>query len=606
MDLSGKSFVSESTSDTKLHRIISVSKETQATTNDAVQVPPLLQDLFGIDYLPRAQPNRDLPQVDDDDVRSIRSELSSTEGEQRLSSEVNGDDSLERKNRRMSIVRLASRVGQARERRKTRRHKNTAESTADGLPKRPTSQINATRIEKQLAKLEEHKAGLRSLQEETHKVESRAKCLANSLSEIQQQVLELEEKLAQSMVHLQRDSLELQQTKKDLKSLETRRNKAARAVQETVSSIRRGAAPQGIPPLPSPARRKSLDDDPVLNPLMATPKVNNLVEERSVSSAAIHRRADSAPIPGLRRTESYSFIRVHDLDLSGGESSSLSEGSLPFGSSLSDPLPAVAKEMAFLDDDVATVVTALARSGYDLVTDETDRFSPVLNTERLLAQAKPVATDPSWPVQPWHAPSGKDILVWIGCVDHDGHGCNIPMVKARGIIPTAPRNVVDLMLDSSRVGEYNNMSQGRHDVHVLQKGIDTTAEESELGIPGEAKIVKSLNKPPLIRTSIEMLSLIYAHHLEHSDGYLCVSRSVWEDSSASVKSAPSKDTVRSEIFLGVNLFRPIPHENGQYCEMTTITHAHASGIVPGGLARKMGPSQAANFVRDIQGIFTKE
>jgi hypothetical protein len=161
-------------------------------------------------------------------------------------------------------------------------------------------------------------------------------------------------------------------------------------------------------------------------------------------------------------------------------------------------------------------------------------------------------------------------------------------------------------MDSSRVGEYNKMSQGRNDILYIQKGIDTTADESDYGIPGEAKIVKSLNKPPLIRRKIEMLSLIYARRLEHADGYLVVSRSVWEDSSATPQSL-AKDTIRSEILLGVNILRPVVGPAGtQYCEMTTITHTHTSGVVPDALLRKMGPGQAAKFLEEIQAVFSKQ
>jgi START domain len=194
--------------------------------------------------------------------------------------------------------------------------------------------------------------------------------------------------------------------------------------------------------------------------------------------------------------------------------------------------------------------------------------------------------------------------VWQGCVGLDWKRepqwtrlriASLRNYKARAIICTAPRHVVELVMDSSHVGEYNKMSQGRNDILYIQRGIDTTADKSEYGIPGEAKIVKSLNKPPLIRRKIEMLSLIYARRLEQqADGYLVVSRSVWEDPSATIPQSLAKDTVRSEILLGVNLFRPIVGPAGiQYCEMTTITHTHASGVVPDALLRKMGAGQAA-------------
>lgn len=102
-----------------------------------------------------------------------------------------------------------------------------------------------------------------------------------------------------------------------------------------------------------------------------------------------------------------------------------------------------------------------------------------------------------------------------------------------------------------------------------------------------------------------MVSLIYARPLEHADGYMAVNRSVWEDSSATPK--PSKDLVRSEILMGGNIFRAVPGPTNAevYCELTTITHAHTS-LVPEGIARKMGPTQAITFIRDVRDLFSKQ
>ena len=557
------------------HQIISfLTAPASPPTNDGVPLPPLLQDFFGIDFLPRHIDENTSARALIEDAESTPSELSLEEEE---NEEANA--SLEVKKKRLTVGGLASRVRQTKERRKQRKRLGSVESdsspTSSEKKEHPRkSHVNEAWIQKQQAKLQQHKASLDAVQQETLQVEARARNLSEHVSQIQEEVAELERHLSNSMQSLQQDTRLLQQSKNELKRLEAKRNKAARAVQETSVAIR---AALGKPPR---RPRSSLDDDPVLNPKMANVD--------STHSAPVRRRAESAPV--ALRTSS-SFIRVHDLEL---ENSSLSETS---SSQRGD-----AKDMFFLDNDVNTVLQALAKFGYDLATDESKRFVPALNTEKLLSQYT-IKVDPSWPLQPWQAAHGKDVLVWTGCVDHNGHGCDLPVIKSRAIIPTTPRQVLELVMDSSRATEYNKMSQGRKDVIVLQKGIDTSAEESDYGIAGEAKIIKSLNKPPLIRRSIEMLSLIYARPLENADGYLAVNRSVWEDSSATPKT--SKDTVRSEILLGVNIFRPVQGPNKeQYCELTTITHAHTS-VVPDALARKMGPTQAATFMRDLQMIFSK-
>ena len=602
-------------SQSPLDNIISfLSDKPAGCTEKGVRVPPLLQELFGVEYLPRegssTSTDREL-----EDLQSVQSDIS-LEVTVEEDEQTANDDSItaeeiqasfdgKQRKRQTAVGKLKSRVIQAKERRKQkRRDRLESRETLDdstyssqGSKKPPR---NATWIQKQKTKLDQHKAALALVQQETLQVETRIKNLSSSLKETQQEVAELDEALSRSMASLEKDARLLQQSKKDLKRLEAKRDKATRAVQETASCIRADLqlpTSTDLPaPISSPPRmpRTSLDDDPVLNPFLATPKVNN-VDARA--SRPLRQRADSEPA-SLRRVESSSFIRIHDLPGMDVDSSSLSEGSSSNLGSAS-----LNADLFFLDDNVATVLRSLAKFGHDIATDESDRFLPVLNTEKALLQCKP---DPSWHVSPWYAAYDKEVFVWVGSVDHKGHGCDLPVVKARGIIPTEPRNVLDLVMDSSRVGEYNKMSQGRHDIVYLQKGIDTTELESEYGLPGEAKIIKSLNKPPLIRRSIEMLSLLYARRLEHTnDGYLTVSRSVWEDSSGSATSMAAKDTVRSEILLGVNVFRPVAGPNGeQHCEMTTITHAHTTAV-PDMLARKMGPSQAVKFFRDLQVIFSK-
>jgi hypothetical protein len=562
------------------------------TKDDGVPVPPLLQNLFGIDFLPRPAALVERPQHD---TESMHSELS-LEATLQDGKEVEHDDltplnadaihsSTERKKMRVSVGKLAARVANANKKRKQRRHglaqdclatgeKNTEESKDRPTRKSLAPKFNASWIQKQQARLEQHKSTLSFVQQETLAVETRAKALSAHLQQAQEQVAELEQALSLSIVALQDDTRELQLTKKELERLEGKRKRAARGLQETASTIRN---------LSSNSRH--LHDDP--DPLFATGNLDAL----SVHSEPNLPHAPLAPTP-IHRVAS--FIRVHDLNMGDNSNSSVSDVSL--GSNVED--------LFYIDNDVTSVLSALAQFGHAMATDESERFTPALHTQKLLSQSNSIEPDPSWHIQPWHAAFGKHILVWTGNVGHNGHGCDLPVIKARGIIFTAPRNVVELLMDSSRVGEYNKMSQGRRDVLYLQKGIDTTAEESEYGIPGEAKIVQSVNKPPLIRRKIEMLSLIYARKLKEADGYLLVSRSVWEDGRAS--RPESLDTVRSEILLGVNIFRPVVGPEGrQYCEMTTITHTHTFGVVPDVLLRKMGPSQAAKFLEEMQCLFSQ-
>jgi hypothetical protein len=279
-----------------------------------------------------------------------------------------------------------------------------------------------------------------------------------------------------------------------------------------------------------------------------------------------------------------------------------------------DPPPdkvASAKDPFFsIDQDVGSVLDTLIRFGYNVLTDESPRFRPLQNTERILAKGAGLEPPASWPIHPWNSVGGDDILVWTGAANHHGPGKDLPVIKARGIVPATPEAVMDLLLDSSRVGEYNKMSQGRSDLLYLQQGLNTTAAESDYGIAGEAKIIQALNRPPVIRRNIEMMTLIYARAIAKdssssgsNSSYISVSRSVWEDETGVAKTA--KDTVRSEMLLGVTLAREVKTSDGQcHCELTTITHVQTSAV-PEMLAKRMAPSHAVGYIKEIQQIFLK-
>jgi hypothetical protein len=93
--------------------------------------------------------------------------------------------------------------------------------------------------------------------------------------------------------------------------------------------------------------------------------------------------------------------------------------------------------------------------------------------------------------------------------------------------------------------------------------------------------------------------------------YMIVSRSVWEDDSNVLQSSqqlPSKnhqhnrfysDRIRSEMLLGVQLLRPC----AEGCEVTTITHVYSPGV-PEMMAKNAAPSNATQWIRDIQALFS--
>ena len=166
------------------------------------------------------------------------------------------------------------------------------------------------------------------------------------------------------------------------------------------------------------------------------------------------------------------------------------------------------------------------------------------------------------------------------------------------------------------VKEYNKLSVGRTDELMMQSGFHILAAESPYGIKGEIKIIRSRSKPPILRKQIEMISVIHARELQTEcggmDGYLVVSRAVWEDIKTHDSSVVLSNTgamgpksIRTEMLLGVNLIRPLKglqNQNDGCCEFTTVTHAYSPAL-PQGIAKRMAPSAASNFVRDIQNLY---
>jgi hypothetical protein len=99
----------------------------------------------------------------------------------------------------------------------------------------------------------------------------------------------------------------------------------------------------------------------------------------------------------------------------------------------------------------------------------------------------------------------------------------------------------------------------------------------------------------MLPKAIEMLSLMKtANTIENAPGsYMIVSHSG--------EHKCTRNTIRSEMLLGVTLIRPVEE---MVCELTTINHVYAPGV-PEYLAKKVVPSQASNMLRDLQNIFHK-
>jgi hypothetical protein len=182
-------------------------------------------------------------------------------------------------------------------------------------------------------------------------------------------------------------------------------------------------------------------------------------------------------------------------------------------------------------------------------------------------------------------------MLWSGTFGNECQGAKVPAVKARGFIPTPPRRIAELLMDSARVKSYNQMSLGRSDVAVFQAGIDSSTKA--LG-KGETKVVCNRTKPPLTSKVLTFNTLMHARELEGGE-YIVVSRAVAPEQEATAKE------LKSEILLGVNVLVPV--DGG--CKLTSVTHVD-SPLVPSALAKSVGTKGARDFVLSMREMAAKD
>lgn len=287
-------------------------------------------------------------------------------------------------------------------------------------------------------------------------------------------------------------------------------------------------------------------------------------------------------------------------------------------------------------------------------------------------------------------------LLWTGKFPNKHHGHEQPAVRSQGIVNMSPEDLVDLLMDSSRVSEYNKCNIGRDDEVVLSDGtnldscpfsgqrkkkltgvvmrgakvVDGTAvfdaetddemetddEEEQIfeetfdddgtlkssvrvkrGAPrqsrfvGVTKLVRTRNRPPVVRKVLEFFTLLHCRELtddQGGHGYIIVARGV-TPGSINVESGKSK-VAHSEILLNVHIIRRLrssvkgsgrrgassrgsgrsvctsgkkasKSDLANRCLVINVHHIK-SPMVPLMLAKKVGLSAASNFVMEIRAI----
>lgn len=229
-------------------------------------------------------------------------------------------------------------------------------------------------------------------------------------------------------------------------------------------------------------------------------------------------------------------------------------------------------------------------------------FTPVPNTKKLLQKA----SAPAWVnntfqssgkvvLPPSSTPEEQEVLVWTGGFTHGCYGSELPCVRSCGVVNMSALKLMELLVDSGRAGEYNKYLIARTDIMTFQ---------DDMTMPGAfgksvTKVMKTEVQPPMVRKSMEFVSVLHAKELEDGSGYLIVTRAVHTPEHSS-PSAMASSSLRSEILMGVNLIRKIQGAEHSKCLMVNVNHLK-SPSVPMFIAKKLGLSSAVNFVNDIRG-----
>lgn len=184
----------------------------------------------------------------------------------------------------------------------------------------------------------------------------------------------------------------------------------------------------------------------------------------------------------------------------------------------------------------------------------------------------------------------NDVLVWSGTWSHKYYGHDIPAIRCEAIVNMSPKAMADLLVDSTRVKEYNKMSIGRDDIMVLHQGETCVT-----------KITLAKTKPPMLGKTLVLRNLLHMEELPGGGkeaGYVIVTRAVAHADDAEAAEDPK--VIASEMLLGLNVIRAVEGESDR-CILINLNHL-SSPMIPMMFAKRLGLSAAVNFINDIRAL----
>ncbi|KAL3802751.1 hypothetical protein ACHAWO_010099 [Cyclotella atomus] len=181
----------------------------------------------------------------------------------------------------------------------------------------------------------------------------------------------------------------------------------------------------------------------------------------------------------------------------------------------------------------------------------------------------------------------NDVLVWSGTFSHSYYGSDLPAIRCEAIVNMSPSTLAELLIDSTRVKEYNKMSIGRDDILILQQTPERVT-----------KVSVGKSKPPMLGKILQLKTLLHMEELPHKKGYILVSRAVAHKEENETEEDPK--VIHSEMLMGVNIIRAVEGEEDR-CILITLNHLK-SPMIPMMLAKKLGLGAAVNFINDIRAL----
>eukprot|EP00953_Heterococcus_sp_UTEX-ZZ885_P031519 16535-Heterococcus_DN1.PRE.2 len=185
-------------------------------------------------------------------------------------------------------------------------------------------------------------------------------------------------------------------------------------------------------------------------------------------------------------------------------------------------------------------------------------------------------------------------------LDKDAYGSAFACVKATAVVDASPATLMQLLLDSTRVLEYNRYSKGRTDIAKLD---------------ANTKIVWNKTKPPLTSKLHDFCTLMHVSRTHDCSSNSSSSSSSGDTSADSSSDADSDDcgyvitttrtehpgapqlqnSVRSEIVLGVTTITP---HGSSSSRVTTVNHIVSAGV-PAVIADRVSTRNAVDFIVNV-------